>query len=380
MTWTHFLSFYTLSMQKKKWWQLPANTVGLHKAEMIHGDVIYLGAVCIPCTLDLVAELKLCSEGLMSGILWSLVFHVLHLPFTIQIHGFRCREHCWRGGSVHLLPSKAFLCKLRLLVYGRCILHLYRWVRSVVLGVSQGEPGLTFTLLGSRELSKVSIKSGPPAGSWWDKLGHCCYTMQRESLQPNQKYIVYNSVLFALCRHYSHTEDNRKVAGRQNGLFCVVSFLLRSWLHNSGLPFLAASGDCFQPARNAWVWSQVDRFSSCPSSPFCSRQGILESRDRHNGALSDRAGKLDLCSERTDSCSRGFHNATIYIRKWAEYFLKKKKQKKKPEEGKKPSSVYLARGRDQLCFYDFRGWSAGRGKCIAVCIHVFEFVFLIHNI
>lgn len=122
-------------------------------------------------------------------------------------------------------------------------------------------------------------------------------------------------------------EDNRKVAGRQNSLFCVVSVLLRSWLHNSGVPALAASRDCFQPARNAWVWSQVARFSSCPSSPFCLRLGILESRDRHNGALSDRARKLDLCSERTDSCSRGFHNAMIYIRKWAEYFLKKRRKK-----------------------------------------------------
>lgn len=172
-------------------------------------------------------------------------------------------------------------------------------------------------------------------------------------------------------------EDNRKVAGRQNSLFCVVSVLLRSWLPNSGLPFLAASRDRFQPARNAWVWSQVARFSSCPSSSFCSRQGILESWDCHNGALSDRAGKLDLCSERTDSCSRGFHNAMIYIRKWAEYFLKKKKRTKKEDEGKKSSSVYLAQGRDQLCFNDFRGWSAGGGKCIATCIHMF--VFLMHN-
>lgn len=129
----------------------------------------------------------------------------------------------------------------------------------------------------------------------------------------------------------SRYEDNRKVAGRQNSLFCVVSFLLRRGLHSSGLPFLAASRDHFQPARNASVWSQVARFSSCPLSLFCSRQGILESRDPHNGALSDRAGKLDLCSERTDSCSRGFHNATIYVRKWAEYFLKKKK--KKEEKG-----------------------------------------------
>lgn len=55
-------------------------------------------------------------------------------------------------------------------------------------------------------------------------------------------------------------------------------------------------------------------------------------------------------------------------------------KKKKEEEGKQPSSVYLARGRDQLCFYDFRVWSAGGGKCIAVCIHVFEFLFLMHNI
>ena len=120
-------------------------------------------------------------------------------------------------------------------------------------------------------------------------------------------------------------EDNRKVSGRQNSLFCSVSVLLRSWLYNIGLPFLAASGDHFQPARNVWVWSQVARYSSCPSSPFCSQQGILESRDCHNGALSDRAGKLDFCSERTNSCSWGFHNATIYIRKWAEYFQKKKK-------------------------------------------------------
>lgn len=140
-----------------------------------------------------------------------------------------------------------------------------------------------------------------------------------------QKYIVYKAGLFAL---QTRCEDNRKVARRQNPLFCFVPVLLRIWLHNSGFTLLSSSRGHIQLVRNACVWSQVDRFSSCPTSPFCSRRGILESRDHHNGALSHRAGKLDLCSERTDSCWRGFHNATIYIRKWAEYFLKKKRKKK----------------------------------------------------
>lgn len=190
-----------------------------------------------------------------------------------------------------------------------------------------------------------------------------------------QKYVVYKAGLLAL---QTRCEDNRKVAGRQNPLFCFVPVLLRIWLHNSGFTLLSSSRGHIQLVRNAWVWSQVDRFSSCPTSPFCSRRGILESRDHHNGALSHRAGKLDLCSERTDSCWRGFHNATIYIRKWAEYFLKKKKEEE--EEGKKPSSVSLAQGRDQLWFHDIRGWNAEGRKCMAVCIHVFEFLYPMHNI
>lgn len=45
----------------------------------------------------------------------------------------------------------------------------------------------------------------------------------------------------------------------------------------------------------------------------------------------------------------------------------------------KASSVYLAWGTDQLCFYD--RWSAGGEKCIAVvCLCVLEFVFLMHSI
>lgn len=168
-----------------------------------------------------------------------------------------------------------------------------------------------------------------------------------------------------------HCEDNRKVARRQSSLLCCLRSL-KELVAQQWLTLLAASRHCFQPARNAWVWSQVSRFSPCPSSRFCLRQGTVESWVLHNGALSDRAGKLDLCSERTDSCLRGFHNATIYIRKWAEYFLKKKRR------GKKPSSVYLAQWRDQLCLYDCRGWNAGGGKRIAVCDHVF--VFMTHNV
>lgn len=125
-----------------------------------------------------------------------------------------------------------------------------------------------------------------------------------------------------------HCEDNRKVARRQSSLLCCLRSL-KELVAQQWLTLLAASRHCFQPARNAWVWSQVSRFSPCPSSRFCLRQGTVESWVLHNGALSDRAGKLDLCSERTDSCLRGFHNATIYIRKWAEYFLKKKKKRKK---------------------------------------------------
>lgn len=56
------------------------------------------------------------------------------------------------------------------------------------------------------------------------------------------------------------------------------------------------------------------------------------------------------------------------------------KKKDEEEEGKKPSSVSLARGRGQLWFHDIRGWNAEEGKCIAVCIHVIEFLFPMHNI
>lgn len=66
---------------------------------MAHGDVTRPRAVCIPCTLDLVAELKLCCVGLVSRMSAEqriLPFLVLHLCCMIEIHGLRCREHCWR--------------------------------------------------------------------------------------------------------------------------------------------------------------------------------------------------------------------------------------------------------------------------------------------
>lgn len=56
------------------------------------------------------------------------------------------------------------------------------------------------------------------------------------------------------------------------------------------------------------------------------------------------------------------------------------KKNEEEEEGKKPSSVSLAQGRDQLWFHDIRGWNAVGGKCIAVCIHLFEFLFPMSNI
>lgn len=148
-------------------------------------------------------------------------------------------------------------------------------------------------------------------------LSHCCYMMQRKSLQPNQKYIKL------CCLFYGSTTAVlwRQQKGGTKAKLTSCLYSLKK--HNS------ASRDCFQPARNVWVWSHATRFSSCSSSPFCLRQGILESWDCHNGALFDRIQKLDLYSERTDSCSRGFHNATIYIRKWAEYFLEKKKKRKR---------------------------------------------------
>lgn len=57
-----------------------------------------------------------------------------------------------------------------------------------------------------------------------------------------------------------------------------------------------------------------------------------------------------------------------------------KKKKEEEEEGKKPSSVSLAQGRDQLWFHDIRGWNAEGRKCMAVCTHVFEFLYPMHNI
>lgn len=89
----------THSTWRKKWWLLLSNTVCPCEAEMAHGDVTRPRAVCIPCTLDLVAELKLCCVGLVSRMSAEqriLPFLVLHLCCMIEIHGLRCREHCWR--------------------------------------------------------------------------------------------------------------------------------------------------------------------------------------------------------------------------------------------------------------------------------------------
>lgn len=41
-----------------------------------------------------------------------------------------------------------------------------------------------------------------------------------------------------------------------------------------------------------------------------------------------------------------------------------KKKNDEEEEGKKPSSVFLAQGRDQLWFHDIRGWNAEGGRCM----------------
>lgn len=139
-----------------------------------------------------------------------------------------------------------------------------------------------------------------------------------------------------------------------------------------GFTLLSSSRGHVQLVRNAWVSSQVDRVSPCPTSPFCLRQGILESQDHHNGALSHRAGKLDLCSERTDSCWRGFHNATIYIRKWAEYFLKEKKKRKRRRR-KKPFMCFFGSGKRSAVVSWYQRMECWRGKmysCVHLCVWV----------
>lgn len=240
-------------------------------------------------------------------------------------------------------------------------------------GVSQRELWLTFTLLGSSKLSEVTkalnqdLQLGPGEPNWATFVMECRGSQCSLSRSTESSAVCSADVL------WRQQKCDRKA--KSSFLFCPCS--LKDVVAQQWFTPLSSSRGHVQLVRNAWVWSQVDRFSSCPTSPFCSRREILESRDHHNGALSHRAGKLDLCSERTDSCWRGFHNATIYIRKWTECFLKKNYEE---EEGKKPSSVFLAQGRDQLWFHDIRGWNAEGGKCIAVCMHVFEFLYPMHNI
>ena len=146
---THLSSFYTLSTQKKKWWQPPPNTVGLHEAEMVHGDVVCLGAVCIPCALDLVAELKLCCAGLISRVLW------------VQSRGhwfwLSCTSPSWYksmdSGAGSIAGEKAasisfqpwLFCAIQGYWYEDDLFCTYRWVSSVVLGVSQEELDFYFS-------------------------------------------------------------------------------------------------------------------------------------------------------------------------------------------------------------------------------------------
>lgn len=112
-----------------------------------------------------------------------------------------------------------------------------------------------------------------------------------------------------------HRAKNRKAAGRQNSLLqCLLS--LKELIAQHWLTLLSSSKQRLLPASKKHSFSKPGlQFSFLPPTPICPRQGILKSQGCHNGCLSDMAEKLDLCSERTDSCSRGFHNATIYIRK-----------------------------------------------------------------
>lgn len=93
-----------------------------------------------------------------------------------------------------------------------------------MLGVSQGVLGFTFTLLGSSKLSEVTkalnqdLQLGPGEPNFNKPL-----LCDAEKV-TKQKYIVYKAGLFAL---QTRCEDNRKVAGRQNPLFCFVPVLLR---------------------------------------------------------------------------------------------------------------------------------------------------------
>lgn len=110
-----------------------------------------------------------------------LPFLVLHLCLMIEIHGFRYREHCWRGHSVHLLPALAFSVQAKLTGIGEISFALYKFIKfsSVVLGASQGKLWLNFRLLCSSKLSGVTkalnqdLQLGPGEPIWASFVMEC---------------------------------------------------------------------------------------------------------------------------------------------------------------------------------------------------------------
>lgn len=178
--------------------------MGLHEAELVRGDVVCLRPLCIPCTRELVAELRLCCVGLISRLLWvqsrgrwsSSSWSSLDTNLWIQVQGALLeRAQCPCPSKLHFAVvtcigeiSSAHIVDFPVL----CLEFFRENLGWLLLGWFQGSC--------QKSALNKDHQLGPGEPQWATN----CYVMLRKSLQPNQKHIGYKALLFALCQHYSH--------------------------------------------------------------------------------------------------------------------------------------------------------------------------------